>query len=129
MSALSPRDLGRVTWELAIAEAGCGDDRLLSLLLHFGRPADADLCEAVDALIEGRVKVKRSTRVPKFSPDQVRHLRRIYRIVTGAADPDEPRRYPKLSPGEAQRQLGEAWGVDWETMRDVVKGRKTYRER
>lgn len=121
-------DLGRVSWELAIAEAGRGDDRLLALLLHFGRPADADLCEAVDALLEGRVKVRRPTRAPIFSPGQVDTIRRIYRIVTTSADPDEPRRWPKLSPGEAQRLLGEKLYVGGETIRDVVKGRKTYRD-
>jgi len=120
-------DLDRITWELAIAEAGEGAPGLLSLLLHVGNPPGDDLRKAVAALLERRTPTKRPTRVPRFSPDKADQVRRIFRALT-TADPDQPRKFPPFAPELARLLIAENLGASPETIRDVVERRKAYRE-
>ena len=119
--------LDRVTWELALAEAGDGAPGLLTLLLHADNPPADDLRHAVAALLEQRLPTKRPTRVPRFSPERADLVRLMYRALING-DPDEPRRFPPYSPEDARALIAEKLDASPDAVRDVIERRKAYRD-
>lgn len=125
MTSRDVRDLERIGWELAIAEAVGGSPDYLAQLLREGAPP-ADLCPAIADVVLRIPRTKRPTRSPRFAPHEANQIREAFIALT-TADPESPRRWSALSDTAAREVLAEKTNVNPDTIRDVVERKKAYR--